>query len=81
MSSEDEIDKEELIQIENDYKEIEVFINESNDNDIKAFWDYVKEGYKRAEIAELMEITPKQLDKVKEKFLRQTKKEIGKDGN
>lgn len=81
ISSEDEIDETELVELEKDYKKIETFINESRDDDIKIFWDHVKEGYKRAEIAELMEMTPKQLDKVKEKFLRQTKKEIEKDGN
>ena len=32
-------------------------------------WEAIKEGKKRAEIAALLEITPKQLDKVREKFI------------
>lgn len=81
LRSEDEVDKTELLEIENDYKRIELFVSESKDKNIKMFWECSKEGYKRSEIAEIMEVTPKQLDKIKEKFLRQTKKQIGKDGN
>ena len=81
LQSEDEIDEDELIEIEKDYSKIETFIEESKGEDIKTFWECAKEGYKRAEIAEIMEITPKQLDKVKEKFLRQVRKEIENNGN
>jgi hypothetical protein len=81
LRSEEEVDEKELLEIENDYKKIESFISESKDENIKMFWEYTKEGYKRVEIAELMEVTPKQLDKIKEKFLRQTKKQIEKNGN
>jgi len=38
--------------------------------DLEFFWEGIKEGKKRAEIAELMDIKPKQLDKVKERFIR-----------
>lgn len=81
LRSEEEVDETELLEIENDYIKIELYINESLDDDIKMFWEYIKEGYKRAEIAELMEVSPKQLDKIKEKFLRQTRKLIKKNGN
>lgn len=81
LQSEDEIDEYELIEIEKDYSKIETYIEESKDEDIKTFWECAKEGYKRSEIAEIMGITPKQLDKVKEKFLRQVRKEIENNGN
>lgn len=81
LRSEDEVDENELLAIEDDYNKIELFVNESKDDDIKTFWECTKEGYKRAEIAEIMEVTPKQLDKIKEKFLRQTRKQIEKNGN
>lgn len=81
LQSEDELDEAELTAVENDYNKIQGFINKSTDDDIKTFWECAQEGYKRAEIAEIMELTPKQLDKVKEKFLRQTRKEIEDNGN
>lgn len=81
LRSEQDVDEAELLKIENEYEKIEKFVSQSDDENIKMFWECTKEGYKRREIAEIMELTPKQLDKVKEKFLRQTKKHIENYGN
>lgn len=40
------------------------------DEDLEFFWEGVKEGKKRAELAVLMDMKPKQLDKLKERFIR-----------
>jgi len=40
---------------------------------LELFWDAVKEGKKRFEIAQLLELHPKQVDKLKEKLIRQVK--------
>lgn len=49
------------------------------DSDLEFFWEGIKEGKKRAEIAELMDKTPKQLDKVKERFIRTIRKHNGSE--
>ena len=36
-------------------------------------WDALKEGKKRAEIADLLDMQPKQFDKLKEKLIKQVK--------
>jgi hypothetical protein len=77
----EEIDEEAIAKAEKNYKEIEQHITESKDDDIILFWECIKEGYKRDEIAQLMEKSPKQLDKIREKFLRQIRKVIEVDGN
>ena len=43
------------------------------DVECEFFWDCVKEGMKRAEIAAVMEKSPKQLDKLREKFIKKIK--------
>lgn len=40
------------------------------DCELEVYWGCVKEGMKRKDIAELFEITPKKLDKLKERFIR-----------
>lgn len=45
----------------------------TGDNDLEIFWECVKEGMKRKEIAAFMEKTPKQLSKLREKFLKKIK--------
>ena len=72
----EELSEEELLKIESEYEIIEKFAWESDDQNIIDFWECVKERYTRGEIAEYIGVTPKQLDKVKEKFLRQIRKEI-----
>ena len=62
--------------IESQYTQIEQFVSKIDDEEIKTFWDCVKDGWTRADIAELIGKTPKQLDKVKERFLRQIKKVV-----
>lgn len=74
-----EINKEDLFKFEEQYKKIEQFIFESGEDDLIMFWECVKEGYRRKDIAELMGKTPKQFDKIKEKLLRQLKKEVIKN--
>jgi len=76
LRSEEELSEEELLKIESEYESIEKFVSESDNQNIIDFWECVKERYTRGEIAEYIGITPKQLDKVKEKFLRQIRKEI-----
>lgn len=44
------------------------------DDDLEHFWECVKEGMKRTEIAAYMEITPKQQDKLRERFINKIKK-------
>lgn len=39
------------------------------DNELEFMWEAIKEGKKRVEIAELLEIKPKQLDKLREKLI------------
>lgn len=41
---------------------------------LEELWTYVKEGYKRNEIAELMDLKPKQFDKLKEKLIERARK-------
>lgn len=43
------------------------------DADLEFFWECVKEKMKRDAIASLMEKTPKQLDKLRERFIRKIK--------
>jgi hypothetical protein len=40
------------------------------------FWDCIKEGMKRVDIAAFMEITPKQQDKIRERFINTIKNTI-----
>lgn len=44
------------------------------DEQLGFFWDCVKEGMKRAEIAAYLEISPKQQDKLRERFIDKIKK-------
>lgn len=81
LEGEKEISAEELLKIERKYNKIDQFVSKSGDDDFILFWDCVKEGFSRSEIAELIGKTPKQLDKVKEKFLRQLRKELEENGN
>jgi len=46
----------------------------TGDEELKQLWDCIKAGYKRSEIAELMDLTPKQFDKLKEKLVERVKK-------
>lgn len=55
---------------------IEEYVANSDDQKIKIFWEGIKEGLKRRELADLMDIKPKQLDKVREKFINNLKKLI-----
>jgi len=81
LESEEEISEEELLKVEEEYNRIDQFVSESEDEDFIMFWDCVKEGYTRSDIAELIGKTPKQLDKIKEKFLRQLRKELKENGS
>lgn len=52
-------------------KQIQIVENAiAEDSTLVFFWDCIKEGYKRAEISTLMELEPRQLDKVRERFTR-----------
>ena len=44
------------------------------DEDLEHFWECVKEGMKRTEIATYMEISPKQQDKLRERFINKIRK-------
>lgn len=79
LEGDEEISEENLLKAEEQYEEIEQFILESDDEDLIMFWECVKEGYTRKDIAEFIGKTPKQLDKIKEKLLRQIRKEVIKD--
>jgi hypothetical protein len=43
------------------------------DTDLEYFWEGIKEGMKRVDIAAFMDKTPKQLDKVRERFIKKIK--------
>lgn len=82
LEGDEEINEADLLKVEEEYDKIEQFISESDDDNLIVFWECVKEGYTRKEIAEFIGKTPKQLDKIKEKLLRQIKKELAKvNGN
>ena len=40
------------------------------DDNLIFFWTCIKDGYKRVETADLMDLKPRQLDKVRERFVR-----------
>lgn len=44
------------------------------DDQLEEMWDCIKNLYKRSEIAELMGLTPKQFDKLKERFIEKVRK-------
>ncbi|MEM8999822.1 MAG: hypothetical protein AAGB24_06120 [Bacteroidota bacterium] len=75
------LDKEKVEIVEKRYELIENYVLTSDDERIKIFWESVKEGLSRSDVAAILEIEPKQLDKLKEKFMRQIRKiDPGKDG-
>lgn len=43
------------------------------DEDLEIFWECTKDGMKRVDIAEFMEKTTKQVDKIREKFVKKIK--------
>lgn len=43
------------------------------DEDLEFFWECIKEGMKRSDIAAFMEKTTKQVDKIREKFVKKIK--------
>ncbi len=71
--------KEDLLKIEEQYEKVQEFISNSDDEDLIMFWECIKEGYTRKDTAELIGKTPRRLDKIKEKLLRQLKKEVFKN--
>lgn len=44
-----------------------------NNDDFENLWECIKDGMKRTEIAAFMEKTPKQLDKIRERFIKKIK--------
>lgn len=46
----------------------------NGDSQLELFLESVREGFKRSEVAEMLEIKPRQLDKVKERLIRKVKK-------
>lgn len=73
LCSDDEFDISKAEEYELKIKEIERIIKSHKDPNIDFLWECIKEGKKRNEISELLEITPKQLDKIREKLLSITK--------
>lgn len=66
-----EIDKVREIVINKQIQVIEEAI--AGDDDLELFWECVKEGMKSREIAGFMEKTPRQLSKLREKFIKKIK--------
>lgn len=60
--------QEEAEKWETQIQKVEASIAE--DDVLKFFWDCIKEGHKRVETAALMDLKPRQLDKVRERFVR-----------
>ncbi len=46
----------------------------NGDSQLELFLESVREGFKRSEVAEMLEIEPRQLDKVRERLIRKVKK-------
>ena len=59
---------EEAREYEQRVKKVEEAVK--GDPQLELFWEAVQAGFKRSDVAEFLEITPKQLDKVKEKLIR-----------
>lgn len=76
----DELDEESLLKTEAEYNELDDFVRKSGDSDFQMLWECVKEGYNRRETSVLMDLTPRQLDKLKERFLRQVRKDLKNNG-
>lgn len=73
LVSEDEFDYIKAEEYEQKINEIEKVIESHKDANLHFLWECIKEGLKRNEISDLMGITPKQLDKIKEKLISNTK--------
>ncbi len=63
-----DLSREEAKKWERQIQKVEAAIAE--DDVLKFFWDCIKEGHKRVEVADLMDLKPRQLDKVRERFIR-----------
>lgn len=46
------------------------------EGNLEIFWECVKEGMKRADIAKFMEMSPKQIDKIREKLVNKVKNSL-----
>jgi len=75
LSGDFDFDYEDAEKYEKQVSEIESKITSNKDDNLGFFWECIKEGKKRSEISELMNMTPKQIDKLKEKLLSITKVE------
>jgi hypothetical protein len=73
LSSEDDFDIENAEEYELKIIEIEEIIKSHKDPNVEFLWECIKEGKKRNQISDLMSITPKQLDKIREKLMSITK--------
>lgn len=67
------------VELENRINSIETAIQ--GDENLEFFWEGVKERKKRSEIADLMDLKPKQLDKLKERFIRTVRNHKEMNGN
>jgi len=70
---------EEKLELEKRITSIEVAVK--GDENLEFLWEGVKEKKKRAEIAALMDLQPKQLDKLKERFIRTVRNYKETNGN
>lgn len=73
LSSEDEFDISKAEEYEVKIIEVEKIIKSHKDSNVEFLWECIKEGKKRNEISDLMSITPKKLDKIREKLMSITK--------
>jgi len=73
LASEDAFDYTKAEEYEQKICEIEKIIEDHKDENLEFLWECIKEGKKRNEISDLMAITPKQLDKIREKLISITK--------
>lgn len=73
LSSCDEFDTSKADEYEQKIIEIEKIIKSHKDENVDFLWECIKEGKKRNEISDLMGVTPKQLDKIREKLMSITK--------
>jgi hypothetical protein len=73
LSSHDEFDTSKAEEYEKKIIEIEKLFKSHKDENVEFLWECIKEGKKRNEISDLMGITPKQSDKIREKLMSITK--------
>jgi len=68
----DDFDETEEQEFQNRFDAVEMAV--MGDTELEQLWECIRAGYKRSEIAELMNLKPKQFDKLKERLVERVRK-------